>query len=169
MAHRVLGAMDSGVAAIIGAAVGAFGGGGAQMLQQRQQATAARQNRQHALLDDALVAFTRARRIIAARYELAGKGFAVDSAEFSRNEEQYGPSVEAVWVAVVRVATEFGADSALDQAAQSLADRLTEYGKLAGNHDEVRAVAESGELLKAHTAVVVAQRTFSEAVRDAVS
>jgi hypothetical protein len=160
--------MDSGLAAIIGAAVGAIGGGGVQWWITNRDFNDRRQQRKRAILETALHNVQRERRLLHTGYSMWRHGAQIERAEVLDNDRAVSGAVEEVWISESQVMVEYGEESPQWKIYQQLIDSMLSLKWIYDRNDDAGVTPSpttEHRWDEASRAVGRAQRDFVRVIR----
>jgi len=108
--------MDSGLAAILGASVGAAGASVAQLVASIRQATQRKEDRRLELMENALNGAVRERRLLRSQLSLWHGGLVAEDPRVGALDGQVAEAIEAVWIAENSLLMHFGSGSDVVEA-----------------------------------------------------
>jgi len=157
--------MDSGLAALLGASVGAISASVAQVVATVRQTKQRRADRRLELLEGALNAISRERRLLASMLSLWTAGLPPDHHSVADLDMQLAVAIEDVWIAENSLRVHFGSDSAVVGAFSSLILALADMKAALRPASGAPNPEVLGGWQTAHKSIVRIQVDFVETIR----
>jgi hypothetical protein len=159
--------MDSGLAAIVGAAVGAIGSSAAQVVANIRQAKDRKADRRLELLENALDLVARERRLLRSHLSLWRAGLPPDDRRVEDLDAQLALAIEEVWVAENSLRVHFRSDSEVVTQFSTLLLAMDDMKNALRRRPGPSTQEDLDQWAAANKSIVKIQLAFVDAIRSA--